>query len=96
MASHSSKATAAVPHQAGIIAYRVKGGAIQVLLITSRDTGRWIIPKGNISSGSTPAEAAEREAFEEAGIKGTLVGSSPLGFYTYFKKFPDRSICNDC
>jgi 8-oxo-dGTP pyrophosphatase MutT (NUDIX family) len=86
MASKGGKSTTAILHQAGVIAYRVKSGAIQVLLITSRDTGRWIIPKGNISSGSTPAKAAEREAYEEAGIKGTIIGSVPLGFYTYFKQ----------
>lgn len=73
-------------HQAGVIAYRVLDGEIQALLITSRDTGRWIIPKGNISAGLTPLKAAEREAYEEAGIKGTFAGSIPLGFYTYFKK----------
>jgi hypothetical protein len=47
-------------HQAGVIAYRVVRGQIHVLLITSRDTGRWIIPKGNIDAGKTPAKAAER------------------------------------
>ena len=59
---------------------------IQVLLITSRDSGRWIIPKGNIDPGSTPSKAAEKEAYEEAGVKGTISSSLPLGFYTYFKK----------
>jgi 8-oxo-dGTP pyrophosphatase MutT (NUDIX family) len=34
--------------------------------MTSRDTGRWIIPKGNIDAGATPAKAAEKEAYEEA------------------------------
>jgi 8-oxo-dGTP pyrophosphatase MutT (NUDIX family) len=72
-------------HQAGVIAYRVVDGGIRVLLMTSRDTGRWIIPKGNIKTGTTPAKAAEREAYEEAGIRGEIFGSIPLGFYTYFK-----------
>jgi 8-oxo-dGTP pyrophosphatase MutT (NUDIX family) len=84
---------AAVLHQAGVIAYRAHAGEIEVLLITSRDTGRWLIPKGNIASGSTPAKAAEKEAYEEAGIKGTITGTAPLGFYTYFKKLDlQRSI----
>jgi 8-oxo-dGTP pyrophosphatase MutT (NUDIX family) len=73
-------------HQAGVIAYKVDRGQIEVLLITSRDTGRRIIPRGNIRRSSTPAKSAKREAFEEAGIKGTIVGPRPLGFYTYFKK----------
>ena len=51
----------------------------------SRDTGRWIIPKGNINNRVTPAQAAQKEAYEEAGVKGTITSSIPLGFYTYFK-----------
>jgi 8-oxo-dGTP pyrophosphatase MutT (NUDIX family) len=73
-------------HQTGVIAYRVLDGKVQVLLMTSRDTGRWIIPKGNINGGATPAQAAEKEAYEEAGVKGTIASSIPLGIYTYFKK----------
>jgi 8-oxo-dGTP pyrophosphatase MutT (NUDIX family) len=72
--------------QAGVIAYRIRRGEVQVLLMTSRDTGRWIIPKGNIKPGTTPSQAAAQEALEEAGIKGTIVGSTPLGMYTYSKK----------
>jgi len=71
--------------QAGVIAYRIRRGKVQVLLMTSRDTGRWIIPKGNIKPDTTPSKAAAQEAFEEAGIKGTIVSSTPLGMYTYFK-----------
>ena len=54
--------------------------------MTSRDTGRWIIPKGNINGRSTPSKAAEKEAYEEAGVKGTITSSIPLGSYTYSKK----------
>jgi 8-oxo-dGTP pyrophosphatase MutT (NUDIX family) len=72
-------------HQAGAIAYRVKGGRLKVLLLTSRETGRWIIPKGNIEVGETPAAAALREAYEEAGVTG-VENAIPLGFYTYFKR----------
>jgi 8-oxo-dGTP pyrophosphatase MutT (NUDIX family) len=78
--------TSTIRHQAGVIAYRVLDDEIRVLLITSRDTGRWIIPKGNIGVHATPAETAEKEAYEEAGIRGTVAGSVPLGFYTYFKR----------
>ena len=72
--------------QAGVIAYRIRRGEVQVLLMTSRDTGRWIIPKGNVKPGSSPSKAAAQEAFEEAGVKGTIVSSTPLGVYTYAKK----------
>ena len=79
-------ASKAVLHQAAALAYRVVGGKVEVLLVTSRETGRWIIPKGNIATGSTPAQAAKREALEEAGVKGTIESSIPLGLYKYFKR----------
>lgn len=72
-------------HQAGAIAYRIVDDVVEVLLLTSRETRRWIIPKGNIGARSTPARAALREAYEEAGIKGRIASSVPLGLYTYFK-----------
>jgi 8-oxo-dGTP pyrophosphatase MutT (NUDIX family) len=78
-------ATTPILHQAGVIPYRIADGKVQVLLMTSRDTGRWIVPKGNINGDATPAEAAKIEAYEEAGVKGTIASSIPLGFYTYFK-----------
>ena len=72
--------------QAGVIAYRIRRGEVQALFVTSRDAGRWIIPKGNVKPGSSPSKAAAQEAFEEAGVKGTIVSSTPLGVYTYAKK----------
>ena len=72
--------------QAGAIVYRTIENEVRVLLVTSRDTGRWVIPKGHIDAGLTPAQAAAREAYEEAGIKGTIRASFPLGFFSYFKK----------
>src|SRR5438445_1454148 len=78
--------TSPILNQAGVIAYRVLDGKVQVLLMTSRDTGRWIIPKGNINGRSTPSKAAEKEAYEEAGVKGTITSSITLGIYTYHKK----------
>jgi len=71
--------------QAGAIPFRREGRALCVLLITSRYTGRWVIPKGGVDHGRAPARAAEIEAFEEAGIKGKL-HPTPLGFYTYGKR----------
>jgi 8-oxo-dGTP pyrophosphatase MutT (NUDIX family) len=71
--------------QAAAIAYRVRKGKIQVLLVTSRDQGRWIIPKGHIDPGTTPIQTAVTEAHEEAGIEG-IVNKIPLGLYTYFKR----------
>ena len=55
-----------------------------VLLITSRDTGRWVIPKGWGMPKKEPHEVAEREAWEEAGVIGYAV-KEPCGFYSYVK-----------
>lgn len=80
-------------HQAGVLAYQFTGGEIRMLLVTSRDTGRWVIPRGNIDRGVSPDQAAVQEAYEEAGIKGSLATANPIGFYTYFKKLDaDKSV----
>lgn len=64
----------------------------EVLLITSRDTGRWVIPKGWPMRNRTEAEAAAREAYEEAGLRGTIAERT-VGLYTYDKGLgPGRSI----
>ena len=72
-----------------MIAYREADARREILLITSRDTHRWIIPKGHIGRGKTAREAAELEAFEEAGLTGTIESEIPIGFYTYFKRRRD-------
>ena len=64
---------------------RKKTNEIEVLVITSRDTGRWVIPKGWHMAGKQPHAIAEREAYEEAGIKGKA-GREPIGYYSYMKK----------
>jgi 8-oxo-dGTP pyrophosphatase MutT (NUDIX family) len=76
-----------------VIAYRIQDGRVRVLLMTSRDTGRWIIPKGNIKPGVTPWRAAEQEAYEEAGVRGTIISSNPLGTYTYLKNLASGETC---
>lgn len=72
--------------QYGVIALRVAhGDQIQTLLLTSRGTGRWVIPKGWRMRDRTPAGTAQREAYEEAGIKGMLWSKRPVGSYRYMK-----------
>jgi 8-oxo-dGTP pyrophosphatase MutT (NUDIX family) len=56
----------------------------RVCLVTSRTGRRWVIPKGKIDPGHTAAEAARIEAWEEAGLLGTL-GRVPVGGYEYEK-----------
>jgi predicted phosphate transport protein (TIGR00153 family) len=69
--------------------YRLDGGAedsgVQVLLVTSRGTGRWVIPKGNVDAGLSPHASAALEAQEEAGVRGALCPVA-LGTYRYRKR----------
>ena len=73
------------PRQAAAIPVcRTADGTLQVCLIRRRQSGSWGIPKGFLDPGDTPAEAALREAYEEAGINGRIVGEA-VGTYTYSK-----------
>ncbi|HRO13032.1 NUDIX hydrolase [Amaricoccus sp.] len=78
--------------QVGALCWRRTAKGLRILLITSRDTGRWVIPKGWPMRNRTEAEAAAREAYEEAGLRGT-VSSRSIGVYTYPKRLgPERWI----
>lgn len=70
--------------QFAALCYRIKDEKVQFCLITSRGTGRWIIPKGWPMDGETPMNAAATEAFEEAGVRGKI-SSRPIGVYSYNK-----------
>ena len=71
--------------QYAALPWRHTGGGREVLLISSRDTGRWVIPKGWPIKGLTPAETAAREAYEEAGLGGQ-VSKKPIGEFEYGKR----------
>lgn len=71
--------------QVGALCYRVVHDKPEILLITSRDTRRWIIPKGWPMKGQTLAQAARTEAWEEAGVEGKAF-ERLLGMYGYQKK----------
>jgi 8-oxo-dGTP pyrophosphatase MutT (NUDIX family) len=70
--------------QVAALCWRRTSKGVLVVLITSRDTGRWVIPKGWPMRNRSEAEAAEREAWEEAGLRGHLAERS-IGLYTYRK-----------
>lgn len=72
--------------QYAALCYRMKKRqeGIEVLLLTSRDTGRWVIPKGWPMAGRKAHAVAEREAFEEAGVRGKA-DKQPFGYYHYQK-----------
>lgn len=61
------------------------GGDLEILLLTSRDTGRWVIPKGWPMGNKAPHVVAETEAREEAGVKG-IVEHEALGRFGYAKR----------
>jgi len=67
-----------------------KDGKLRILMITSRDTGRWVLPKGWTMDGKKPWRAAEIEALEEAGVTG-YISREALGDYGYDKRLPDGS-----
>lgn len=78
--------------QIAALPYRINAdGTASILLITSRDTKRWVIPKGNHMRGIGPHQAAEVEAFEEAGINGILCPAS-LGTFDYDKRRNNGSL----
>ncbi len=70
--------------QFAALCYRVHKDEVQVLLITSRTSKRWILPKGWPMEGETPAQAATTEAFEEAGVRGKA-SNICVGLYSYTK-----------
>ena len=61
------------------------GGEMQVMLITSRSTERFIVPKGWTMKGKSGCEAASVAAFEEAGVSGRMI-EAPVGRYRYWKR----------
>jgi 8-oxo-dGTP pyrophosphatase MutT (NUDIX family) len=83
MAEGWAKQVAALP-------WRKRGGAIEILLITSRGTQRWVIPKGWPITHLLGCNAAKREAYEEAGVDGRVQRKS-IGRYTYDKVVADGS-----
>lgn len=100
--SHFSKKTrqsgrpgsSEVALQYGAICLRFSPGsdcAVEVLLITSRDTGRWVIPKGWSMAKKTSFEVAKEEAWQEAGVRGRVWKKS-VGAYEYGKVLDNGEI----
>jgi 8-oxo-dGTP pyrophosphatase MutT (NUDIX family) len=82
--------------QYGALPYRFnESGSVEVLLITSRKTKRWIIPKGWPIKGLKPSKAAAREAYEEAGVRGRIARRA-FGHYVYEKRLEDSIITIPC
>jgi 8-oxo-dGTP pyrophosphatase MutT (NUDIX family) len=71
-------------NQSGVIPIRFRNGILEILLITSRRKKHWVIPKGIIEGDLSSQESALQEAYEEAGIRGTIERAF-LGKYQYNK-----------
>jgi 8-oxo-dGTP pyrophosphatase MutT (NUDIX family) len=84
-AALSAKQRAGLQYAA--LPYRMADG-LEILLITSRETGRWVLPKGWPMKGKEGYATAAREAEEEAGVRGRI-GKMPIGCYGYGKRLPD-------
>lgn len=80
--------------QVAALPYIWVGAEPHILLITSRERARWIVPKGWPMKGKSPAEAAAQEALEEAGVRGQ-VHSAPVGYFSYRKILSENKSAND-
>lgn len=77
--------------QFAALCYRIRKDKPEICLITSRGTGRWIVPKGWPMPGETPQDAAATEAWEEAGLEGH-VHAQALGLFSYAKDHENNNL----
>jgi 8-oxo-dGTP pyrophosphatase MutT (NUDIX family) len=86
----------AVRVQYGALPYRfTHDPELEILLLTTRQSKRWIIPKGWPIKGLRPAESAAREAFAEAGVRGRVRAES-VGFFAYDKILDENGVRASC
>lgn len=76
--------------QVAALPWRRSGESLEILLVTSRETRRWVTPKGGRMTGLTDAQAAAQEALEEAGAEGRI-DETPLGVFRYRKVLKRRA-----
>ena len=80
-------------YQYGALPYTLtEQEGIRILLVTTRGRRNWIIPKGWPIRNLTAAATAAREAYEEAGLIGAIVGDAPLGYFRYQKPRNSRRV----
>jgi len=70
----------ALPVQVAAVCYRRQGSAVEFLLVNTNGGGKWTFPKGAPAASLSHSQAAEREALEEAGARGTI---EPRHFHLY-------------
>jgi 8-oxo-dGTP pyrophosphatase MutT (NUDIX family) len=79
----------AVGRQCAALPFADRAGEMQVMLVTSRETRRWVLPKGWCEKSVPPHEQAAIEAYEEAGLIGEIA-SEAIGRYRYAKRLPNN------
>jgi len=70
--------------QSAVVPYRILENHVEILLITSREKKRWVLPKGVVEPDLGAVDSAIKEAWEEAGVEGAVTPCA-LGSYTYEK-----------
>ena len=85
MSSHAYPPGERAPQQAAAIPFRYREGGVEICLVTTIKAGRWTVPKGFVDPGETAPETAVKEAREEAGVHGRVVGG-PVGYYDITKE----------
>jgi len=79
----------AIRLQYGALPYRISAlGELEILLVTTRQSGRWIIPKGSPIKGLKATASAAQEAYEEAGVRG-IVKTRPIGKFCFDKNLEE-------
>ena len=80
--------------QVAALPWRVGANGLEILMITSRETRRWVIPKGGRMAGKTDPQAAAVEAMEEAGVQGEI-DPNAIGMFRYAKRLKngDDRLC---
>ena len=92
--ARTPKLKAALGCQFAALPFKQQAGETLVMLVTSRDTGRWVLPKGWAEKRLSGAQLAAKEAYEEAGIVGEPA-NKPIGSYRYSKQLPKGRVL-DC
>jgi len=84
-----AKPSQAVRLQYGALPYRISiQGELEILLVTTRQSGRWIIPKGGPIKGLKATASAAQEAYEEAGVRGVMK-TRPIGKFNFDKNLEE-------
>jgi 8-oxo-dGTP pyrophosphatase MutT (NUDIX family) len=79
--------------QFGVLPWRIGNrGTREVMLLTSRETHRWVIPKGWPMKRRKPTKVASQEAYEEAGLIGHIMNKRPIGSFRYVKRLAHKAI----